>query len=103
MINHHTLTAAMIDSRDFLAAKCRAETEFCFPSVQRLPSNVTQIVFKPDWHRHARAAPFKRNDPILDVLPIGVIVFPARASLRTSPTRRRSLASQRPRAHWHPR
>jgi len=32
--------------------------------------------FKPDWTRHAKAAPFKRNDQILEVLPIGVIVFP---------------------------
>ncbi len=37
---------------------------------------VPQVVFRPDWNRHARAAPFKRNDRILDVLPIGVIVFP---------------------------
>ncbi len=37
---------------------------------------VTQIAFKPDWTRHAKAAPFKRNDQILETLPIGVIVFP---------------------------
>ena len=37
---------------------------------------VTHIPFKPDWTRHAKAAPFKRNDQILEVLPIGVIVFP---------------------------
>jgi hypothetical protein len=36
---------------------------------------VTQIAFKPDWTRHAKAAPFKRNDAMLDALPIGVIVF----------------------------
>ena len=53
---------------------------------------VTQIVFKPDWNRHARAAPFKRNDRILGIFPIGVIVL-ARASRPTWPTRRRSLAS----------
>ncbi len=35
-----------------------------------------QIAFKPDWTRHAKAAPFKRNDAMLDVLPIGVMVFP---------------------------
>ena len=35
-----------------------------------------QIAFKPDWTRHAKAAPFKRNDQMLEVLPIGVIVFP---------------------------
>ena len=35
-----------------------------------------QIVFKPDWTRHGKAAPFKRNDALLDVLPIGLVVFP---------------------------
>jgi hypothetical protein len=35
-----------------------------------------QIAFKPDWAKHAKAAPFKRNDAMLDVLPIGIIVFP---------------------------
>lgn len=34
------------------------------------------IAFKPDWARHAKAAPFKRNDAMLEALPIGVIVFP---------------------------
>ena len=38
--------------------------------------NVVQVAFKPDWNRHRNAAPFKRNDELLDVLPIGVIVFP---------------------------
>jgi hypothetical protein len=37
---------------------------------------VTQIVFKPDWTRHGKSAPFKRNDRLLDILPIGLIVFP---------------------------
>ncbi len=37
---------------------------------------VPQIAFKPDWTRHAKAAPFKRNDAMLEVLPIGVMVFP---------------------------
>jgi hypothetical protein len=37
---------------------------------------VAQVAFKPDWAKHAKAAPFKRNDAMLDVLPIGVIVFP---------------------------
>ena len=42
------------------------------------PTNrkVPQIAFKPDWTKHAKAAPFKRNDAMLEVLPIGVIVFP---------------------------
>jgi hypothetical protein len=37
---------------------------------------VVQVAFKPDWNRHRNAAPFKRNDELLDVLPIGVMVFP---------------------------
>jgi hypothetical protein len=37
---------------------------------------VPQIAFKPDWTRPAKAAPFKRNDQMLDILPIGVQIFP---------------------------
>jgi hypothetical protein len=124
MVNHRTLTAAMIDSRDFIAAKRRAETEVLLPTgpkvaftggldfndhraiwerldqvhakhpdmvllhggspkgAERIAAawantrKVTQIAFKPDWTRHAKAAPFRRNDQMLAVLPIGVIVFP---------------------------
>lgn len=38
--------------------------------------NVPQDPFKPDWNRHGRAAPFKRNDAMLERMPKGVIVFP---------------------------
>ena len=123
-VNHRALTATLIDSRDFLAAKRRAETEVMLPpgpkvafsggadyndhrviwdlldkvrtkhpgmvllhggaakGAERIASawadnrHVPQIAFKPDWSRHAKAAPFKRNDSMLDVLPGGVIVFP---------------------------
>jgi len=34
------------------------------------------IPFKPNWTRHAKAASFKRNDELLTLLPIGVLVFP---------------------------
>jgi YspA, cpYpsA-related SLOG family len=37
---------------------------------------IAQVVFKPDWNRHPKAAPLKRNDALLQTLPIGVIVFP---------------------------
>jgi hypothetical protein len=37
---------------------------------------VQQIAFRPDWNRHKNAAPFKRNDVMLETLPIGVVVFP---------------------------
>ncbi len=124
MVNHRALTSAMIDSRDFIAAKRRAETEVLLPAgpkiaftggldfndhnaiwdrldkvhakhpdmvllhggsprgAERIAAcwadsrKVPQIAFKPDWTRHAKAAPFKRNDQMLNVLPIGVIVFP---------------------------
>ena len=124
MVNHRALTAAMIDSRDFLAARRRADTELLVPAgpkiaftggadfndhrliwsmldkvhakhpdmvllhggsltgAERIAARwaddrkVAHIPFKPNWTRHAKAAPFKRNDQILEVLPIGVIVFP---------------------------
>jgi hypothetical protein len=124
MVNHRTLTAAMIDSRDFLAAKRRSENEVLLPAgpkiaftggldfndhhaiwdrldkvhakhpdmvllhggsptgAERIAAcwadnrKVPHIPFKPNWTRHAKAAPFKRNDELLTVLPIGVIVFP---------------------------
>ncbi|OYZ62050.1 MAG: hypothetical protein B7Y12_25340, partial [Rhizobiales bacterium 24-66-13] len=37
---------------------------------------VPQVAFKPDWTKHAKAAPFKRNDQMLNVVPIGVVIFP---------------------------
>jgi len=124
MISHKTLTAAMIDSRDFLAAKKRADTEVMLPTgpkiavtggldfndhrliwakldqvqakhpdmvllhggspkgAERIAAawadnrKIPQIAFKPDWAKHAKAAPFKRNGAMLAVLPVGVMVFP---------------------------
>jgi hypothetical protein len=124
MVNHRHMTAALIDSRDFLAAKRRAETEVMLPPGPRIAftggidcneadriwatldkvhtkhpgmvllhggsprgaeriaacwadsRKVAQVAFKPDWARHNKAAPFKRNDKMLETLPIGVIVFP---------------------------
>ena len=37
---------------------------------------VHQVVCKPDWDKHGRAAPFRRNDDLLNLLPKGVIAFP---------------------------
>ena len=39
-------------------------------------NDVHQIVCKPDWDRHGRAAPFRRNDDLLNLLPKGVVAFP---------------------------
>ena len=41
---------------------------------------VTQIAFKPNWTKHAKAAPFRRNDDMLSVMPAGLIVPRAPAS-----------------------
>src|SRR5487761_840745 len=124
MVSHRTLPAAMIDSRDFLAARRRADTQVLAPPGPRIAftggaecndheriwsvldkvrakhpdmvllhggspkgaeriaacwadnRKVPQVVFKPDWTRHRNAAPFKRNDRMLEALPIGVVVFP---------------------------
>lgn len=123
-VNHRNLTSAMIDSRDFLAAKKHADTQVLLPAGPKVAltggldfndhrliwdrldkvhakhpdmvllhggspkgaeliaakwadnRKVSQIAFKPDWTKHAKAAPFKRNDAMLDVLPIGVMHFP---------------------------
>ncbi|WP_374575986.1 DUF2493 domain-containing protein [Phenylobacterium sp.] len=123
-VNHRTLTAAMIDSRDFLAAKRHAETAPLLPpgpkvavtggsgyndhgriwalldrvlarhpdmvllhggtptGAERIAAcwaearQVPHIAFRPDWSRHGKAAPFKRNDRMLELMPIGVLAFP---------------------------
>ena len=123
-VSHATLTAAMIDSRDFLAAQRRADAQTYLPvgpkiaftggaafndhtriwdaldkvlakhpdmtllhggaptGAERIAAcwaqarKVTHIAFKPDWTRHQKAAPFKRNDVMLETLPLGVLVFP---------------------------
>ena len=124
MVNHRSLTASVIDSREFLAARRRADTEVLAPAGTRIAftggtdcndvtriwdaldkirakhpgmvllhggsprgaeriaacwadsRKVAQVAFKPDWMRHRNAAPFKRNDQMLEALPIGVVVFP---------------------------
>jgi len=124
LVNHRHLTAAMIDSRDFLAARRKADTELLLPKGPKIAFSggadytdhkliwsvldkvlakhpdmvlihggtpkgaekaaacwadhrkVTQIAFKPDWAADGKAAPFKRNDRMLDIVPAGVIVFP---------------------------
>jgi hypothetical protein len=124
IVNHATLTAAMIDSREFINARRRADAQVLLPKGTRIAfaggvecndhhriwavldkvmakhpdmvllhggnpkgaervaacwadtRKVPQVVFKPDWTRHQKAAPFKRNDQLLEALPIGVVVFP---------------------------
>jgi hypothetical protein len=123
-VNHRNLTSAMIDSRDFLAARKHADNQVLLPPGPKVAltggldfndhrliwdkldqvrakhpemvllhggspkgaeliaakwaenRKVPQIAFKPDWTKHAKAAPFRRNDTMLDTLPIGVLHFP---------------------------
>ncbi len=37
---------------------------------------VDQVVCRPDWSAHGKAAPFRRNEELLNLLPVGVIAFP---------------------------
>ncbi len=124
MVNRKALTSAMIDSRDFIAARRRAERDVLLPegpkvaltggydfqdhlavwaaldrvhakhpdmvllhggspkgaehiaSLWARERKVSQVAFKPDFARFKNAAPFRRNDQMLEILPIGVIVFP---------------------------
>lgn len=46
------------------------------PPAGRHNRKVAQVVFKPDWAKHQNAAPFKRNDRMLEAMPIGVVAFP---------------------------
>ena len=52
------------------------------PGVEKIAASwaerngVHQVVCKPDWDRHGRAAPFRRNEELLNLLPKGVIAFP---------------------------
>ena len=123
MVNRKAMTASLIDSRDFISAKRRAETEIHLPAGPKVAFSggidcndhdriwetldkvlakhpgmvllhggtdrgaeriaacwatsraVVQIAFKPDWKRDGKSAPFKRNDRMLEAMPIGVVVF----------------------------
>ena len=138
-VNRRALTAAMIDSREFIAARRRADAAVLAPSGPRIAftgggdfndhrriwntldkvrakrpdmvllhggsprgaeriaacwaddRKVPQVVFKPDWTRHRNAAPFKRNDRMLEALPIGGVVFPGSGIAANLADKARSL------------
>ncbi|OWQ94312.1 DUF2493 domain-containing protein [Sphingopyxis witflariensis] len=123
-VQHRTMTASLIDSRDFLDARLRAKAAALLPEGTRIAFSggtdcgdhgmiwdaldkaktrhpdmillhgatptgaeraaacwadsreVAQVAFRPDWNRHGKAAPFKRNDRMLEALPAGLIIFP---------------------------
>lgn len=123
-VSYRHLSATMIESRDFVSAKRRAENETHCPKGTRIAfaggaefqdyrvvwrildatkvkypdmillhggtpkgaeliaakwaenRKVTQVVFKPDWKAHNKAAPFKRNDALLETIPVGIVACP---------------------------
>lgn len=122
-ISNKGLTASVVDSKAYLMAKRRKETETLCPegtriafsggdyqdhqaiwnvldaTLEKYPDmillhggtpkgaeliaarwadtrNITQVVFKPDWKAHGKAAPFKRNDKLLDTMPQGLVATP---------------------------
>ena len=126
MVNHRNLTAALVDSRDFMAARRRTENELMLPSgpvvavsggtdfndhnfiwakldqarekrpdmvlmhggaergAEKIAARwadsrkVKQVALKPDFKKYpAKQAPWKRNDAMLEILPVGVLVFGA--------------------------
>ena len=114
----------MIDSRDFLAAKRKAEIEPLLPTGTRVAftagpdytdhkriwdvldrvhakypdmvlfhggnptggehiamlwarnRKVQHVAFRPEWERYRKAAPFRRNDAMLEAMPKAVIACP---------------------------
>ena len=52
------------------------------PGVEKIAASwadargVHQLICRPDWNAHGKAAPFRRNDELLNFLPKGVIAFP---------------------------
>tara|TARA_R110002073_G_scaffold265423_3_gene428525 strand:- start:1154 stop:2062 length:909 start_codon:yes stop_codon:yes gene_type:complete len=122
-INHITMTASMIDSRDYIKAKQRTESRAFIPEGTLIAFTggveyqdykiiwatldktkakhadmvlahgggtkgaeliaakwakaraVPTVIFRPDWKKYNRAAPFKRNDQMLAENPAGVIIF----------------------------
>ncbi|MBJ7500898.1 MAG: DUF2493 domain-containing protein [Sphingopyxis sp.] len=121
-VQHRTMTASLIDSRDFLDARLRGKAAALLPEGTRIAftggsdadhhavwnaldrayerhpdmvllhgatatgaeraaacwaesRKVAQVAFRPDWNRHGKAAPFKRNDRMLEALPVGLIIF----------------------------
>lgn len=131
MMNRSTMTASMIDSRDFANAQKLAKSKALLPEGKKIilaggacddvnriyavldktreklsergeqmvlvhggakgaehiaatwakNRNVQQIICKPDWNKHNKAAPFKRNDAMLAMLPHGLIMVNAESGI----------------------
>lgn len=125
VVNHANLTSALVESRDFVAARRRADAEVLLPKGPKIAVSgastfndhaliwsvldkvlakypdmvvlhggaktgtdrivdgwaasrkVTAIPFAPEFTKYRKNdAPYKRNDTMLETLPIGAIVFP---------------------------
>jgi hypothetical protein len=122
-VRHNMMTAAVIDSRDFMDRRLREKAVALLPEGTRIAFSggpacndhqhiwsaldrihsrhpdmillhgatptgaeraaacwadtrgVQQVAFRPDWNRHKKAAPFKRNDRMIEAMPVGLVVF----------------------------
>ncbi|GGA43156.1 hypothetical protein GCM10011499_10910 [Pelagibacterium lentulum] len=89
----------MIDSRDFLAAKRRADNEVIVPSGPKIAcsggdTTDHRLIWAKLDRAHAKAAPFKRNEAMLAVSLIESSSSPAPVFRRTLSTRLGSSASR---------
>ena len=50
-------------------------------------NGVHQVVCKPNWDRDGKAAPFRRNDVLLNFLPKGLVAFPGSGITNNMSTR----------------
>jgi hypothetical protein len=125
MLNRRAMTAAVIESREFVNDRRWADAQLLLPPGERIyvsggadyedhrriwqvldevhgrhpqmvllhggsrtgaeriaalwagEHKVPQVAFAPDFAKHSRAAaPFKRNDRVLSIMPRGIIIFP---------------------------
>ncbi len=77
-------------SRSPASPKGAEKIAACWADARKVP----QVAFRLDFKRHKNAAPFKRNDQLLDVLPIGVLVFPGFGISDNLADKQRSSASR---------
>ena len=59
-----------------LAARAAARRHGRIAAAFRPRLQITHVPFRPDWDRFKKAAPFRRNDQMLEVLPKAVVSCP---------------------------
>jgi hypothetical protein len=81
--DHSKVVAVLEKTRATLAARGEtlvllhggAEGVEKIGSLWATSKGIAQVIFRPAWNQHGKAAPFKRNDAILHTAPAGLIVL----------------------------